>query len=155
MNTLQIIEKQWKSMKINRNQWKSMEFWGFYCLGCWKSIEILPGSLPAGLRSVQSSPAGLQISEISKIHEKCWTPKKYFSSSLNRKKCFGLDAWFRSPWFHSILNFERFSNHHHRMHFLSSAIPASHLIDLSKGNLQTSIKMNKIKYIQWEPMNSV
>ena len=28
------------------------------------------GSLPAGLRSVQSSPAGLQISEISEIREK-------------------------------------------------------------------------------------
>ena len=35
-----------------------------------KSTKFLPGRLPAGLRSLQSSPAGLQISEISEIREK-------------------------------------------------------------------------------------
>ena len=111
-------------MKINRNPWKSLKIWGFYCLGCWKSIEILPGSLPAGLRSVQSSPAGLQISEISKIHENAGRQKICSSRWENEKNCFGLDAWFRSPWFHSMFNFEHFSNHHHRMHFLSSLLEA-------------------------------
>ena len=66
-----------------------------------KSIKILPGSLPAGLRSVQSSLAELQISEISKIREKCRPdlqnlgnprkrrgPKIRFSRSKKRKKMF-------------------------------------------------------------------
>ena len=94
-NQWKINENQWKSMKINKiNRFSSPAKENPWLLlpglkkTHQKSIKILPGRLLAGFRSLQSSSAGLQISEISKIHEKCWIPKKLFSQLPEPKKMF-------------------------------------------------------------------
>ena len=123
--------KSLKSMEINKFNEKSIKSEDFQRNPMdfnKNSMEIRSGSLPAGLRDARSSPAGLQLSKILKF----WkidgirgARNFRFSAPPMSKKCFGLDGLFRSPWFKTMLNFLRFSIHHHRMNVPSPVVPGS------------------------------